>query len=234
MSDEIDRLLGERPRIGGNVRRVPIWLLALALVAALGIAGAAYYLLRPLEAPIPADAGARYAAFEQGSTDDGFPTLGPADAPMVVEVFSSFACPHCRDFSEDHFDGLADAIAAGEARFVFIPVAHIGPGADRAAEAALCAGEQGAFWPMHDVLFAWQASFLTQTFAERRIALGVENMGLDAAAFEACLDSGRADAVLDRARQEFDRRGLRGTPSVFLNGERVEDYAELDVLGGTD
>lgn len=205
------------------------WLIVGGLLLAIG-AGTLYYLLRPLEAPIPAEAGSRYQGLEQGYTDQGFPRLGRATAPVVVEGFSSYACPHCREFHEVRFAPLLKAIAAGEVQFVFIPVSHIGWGAGDAAKGALCAGEQGQFWTMSDVLFDWQQRFLTSTFDTRRIRKGAEALGLDMTAFNACLKGDAVRVVLQRARQEFDRRGLTGTPGFFINGQKVQDYRELDAL----
>lgn len=217
---------GERPR-----RRVPRRVLAgvglLALLA--GVALALW--LRPLDAPIPADVGALYAELERGTTPRGFARLGSADAPVVVEEFTSYACPHCREFHQERLPHLRDEIAAGQVQFILIPVPHIGWGADTATKAAWCAGEQGNFWEMTDVLFDWQARFVTSTFAARRVVKGARNLGLDAAAFDACLSADRTDAAIKLARDEFTRRGLSGTPGFFINGQPMHDYAELNNLG---
>jgi protein-disulfide isomerase len=178
---------------------------------------------------VPVDAGKQVAALEQGTTEAGFPRLGSPDAPVVVEEFSSYACPHCRTFHEEEFPDLLDEIEAGTVQFVYIPVTHIGYGAKNAAQGAMCAAEQGKFWEMHDTLFSWQGKYVANTFHERRLEKGAANLGLDVAAFKACMD--RDLPVLDRARDEFDRRDLSGTPSIFVNGEKVRDYDELDHLG---
>lgn len=226
----VESLLARAERSLRPRRRFPIWLFLPAgiLVVAAGLF--AYYRLIPLNAPIPADVGAVYAGLEQGYTEQGFPTLGSPDAPILIEDFSSFACPHCRDFHTKRLPLLVDAIAAGEVRFVFIPVPHIGRGSDDAAKGALCAGEQDQFWEMSDVLFEWQDQFLTMTFAERRIQKGAQNMGLDTEAFDRCMTGSNTKTVLETARQTFDGRGLNGTPSFFINGERVRDYSEFDHL----
>ncbi len=222
--------LPKRPRFSAASIRIRGWLIVAGLLFLTIGAGALYYLLRPLDAPIPMDAGSHYADLEQGYTDQGFPRLGRADAPVQVEEFSSYACPHCREFHETRFVALLPAIAAGEVRVVFIPVPDIGWGAGDAAKGALCAGEQGHFWTMTDVLFDWQQRFLTSTFDTRRIRKGAEALGLDMAAFDACLKSDSVQLVLEQARQEFTRRGLTGTPSFFINGQKVQDYRELDAL----
>ncbi len=207
------------------------WLVVAISLGIVFAAAAAYYLLRPLDAPIPEGAGAQYAGLEQGVTAQGFPRLGSPDAPVLVEDFSSFACPHCREFHEGQFVALLDAIAAGEVQFVLVPVPHIGWGAREAAKAALCAGEQGQAWTMVDVLYDWQRRFLTSTFDARRVRKGAEALGLDMTAFDACRRGSAVQDVLDRARAEFDRRGLSGTPSFFINGQKVQDYRELETLG---
>lgn len=211
-------------------RRFPTWVIVLAAITALVVATTAWYILKPIDGPVPANAGERFAALEQGYTAEGFPRLGSADAPILIEDFSSYACPHCREFDEDRFPTLVSAIAAGEVQFVLIPVPHIGPGAEDAARAMMCAGEQNSLWAMHDVLYYWQKEFLTRTFDSRRLEKGATNLGLDTAAFKSCLRADRTGAVIDAARQAFSQRGLTGTPSFFINGEKVRDYREFDNL----
>lgn len=220
----VDQML-DRPR---NKRRFPVVFIVIGILIALVLGGILLYLLVPLEAAVPDDAGAQYEELEQGYTDQGFPRLGRADAPILIEEFSSYACPHCRTFHEEQFIELLDEIAAGQVQFVLIPVTHIGPGAGNAARGALCAGEQERFWKMHDTLFYWQGRYLGSVFSERRVRMGAENLGLDMAVFEQCMDA--EQPVLEAARAEFDQRGLTGTPSLFINGEKVRDYRELDDL----
>ena len=195
------------------------------------LVGVIYWRLIRLEAPIPDDAGAQVAGLPQGYTAQGFPRLGSPEAPVLVEEFSSYACPHCRIFSEEQFPDLLDEIAAGQVQFVVIPVPHIGPGAASAARAVFCAGEQGKLWEMHDTLYAWQKEFLARTFDEQRLLKGAEDLGLDSTAFKSCLHAERTDILVDAAQREFNRRGLRGTPTFFINGTQVQNYAEFDTLG---
>lgn len=211
-------------------RRLPCWALGALIMLGLALALLAYYQLAPIEAPIPAAAGQAVAGLEQGFTAQGFPRLGRADAPVLVEDFSSYACPHCRSFHDERFPALIGAIAVGQVQFVFVPVPHIGAGAANAARALICAGEQGQTWQMHDTLFYWQKRFLTRTFDLKRIRDGAAALGLDPARFEACLQSEATTARLDTARQEFRARGLSGTPGFFINGVKVQDYREFDAL----
>lgn len=212
-------------------RSVPLWMIGTIIALLVALAIFVYYQFIVLDGPIPEHAGELYAGLESGYTAQGFPRLGSPDALVIVENFSSYACPHCREFHEDRFPDLVDEIASGQVQFVYIAVPHVGPEAKNAAQALLCAGEQDRLWTMHDVLYDWQSQYLTRTFAKKRLLNGAENLGLDVAAFEACLTSDHTTAVIDAARSEFTRRGLTGTPSFFINGVKVQDYREFDDLG---
>lgn len=212
-------------------RRMPRWLVATTIVLGLIVAVFVYYQVSALEGPVPDDAGAAYAQLEHSTTEQGFPRLGSADAPVLVEDFSSYACPHCLDFHHEYFPDLLDDIAAGDVQFVFIPVPNIGAGARNAATALLCAGEQDKLWTMHDVLFYWQDEFLTRTFDIKRLRDASDTLGFDTDAFETCLDAERTEAVLEQVRREIRERGVTGTPTLYINGEKVKDYAEFDDIG---
>ncbi len=213
-------------------RKVPMWMIGAIVAVLLATTGLVYYQFIALEGPVPEDAGAQYAGLEQGYTDQGFPRLGSANAPVLVEDFSSYACPHCLDFHREQFREMLDEIAAGQVQFVFIPVPNVGPGAKTAAAGLLCAGEQGKLWTMHDVLFYWQERFLTRTFDIKRLREAATTLGLDTDAFETCLDAERTETVLEAVRAEVRRRGITGTPTLFINGERVKDYREFEQIGG--
>jgi len=211
-------------------RHIPLWWIAGIVLLLVTVGGVLYFLFRPLNGPVPEGAKTRYVNLPQGTTDQGFPRLGNVDAPILVEEFSSFACPHCQSFHEDHFPTLLDQIAAGQVQYVYIPISTIGSGSKEAAEASLCAAEQGQFWEMHDTLFYWMDKYSFSTFADRRIRSGAENLDLNLDQFEICQNEHHVSAVLDEAMSEFRRRDLSGTPTLFINGERVRDYAELDNL----
>src|SRR5581483_6895792 len=99
------------------------------------------------------------AATLTGATFAGVPqdglTLGKADAPLTIDLYQNFLCPHCRDFAEAMMPQLiADYIATGRARIVFHDAA-LGPDEARLAhEAAHCAADQGKFWPAYAALYA--------------------------------------------------------------------------------
>jgi protein-disulfide isomerase len=228
----VENAAGSRKTTRRRRRRgLPLWWNVIATAIFIGCAVLIYhYFTSRGDAPIPANVGAEYVGIDQGFTEQGFARLGSADAPVLVEEFASYACPHCRDFHLERFPAMLDEIAAGQVQFVMIPVPNIGSGAKEAAEAALCAGQQGQYWEMNDVLFDWQKRFVTFTFDKRRLHNGAQNLGLDVSAFDQCMGSKDTGALVETALTEFRRRGLSGTPTFFINGEQVRDYSEFDNL----
>jgi protein-disulfide isomerase len=103
----------------------------------------------------------------------------------------------------------------GKLRIVFrdLPLLNMHKNAGHAAEAAHCANDQGKFWEMHDRLFANQAKLAPADLKEHAVALG-----LDATAFNQCLDSGKYTADWRRDSEDAARLGLSGTPAFFING----------------
>ncbi len=86
-------------------------------------------------------------------------TRGSARAPVTVYEMSDFQCPYCRRFALETFPALDAAyIATGKVRWVFInfPLTSIHPNALAAAELAICAAQQDAFWRVHDLLYKYQ------------------------------------------------------------------------------
>ena len=146
----------------------------------------------------------------------GSPAKGPEDATVTMVEFSDFECPACKRLQGD-FKRLKETYS-DRVRFAFVqyPLTSIHPQAFKAAEAALCAEDQGKFWEMHDALFEHQRELGIDQLKTRATELE-----LDVEAFNECLDSGvHADQVRAdmRTGQEI---GVNSTPSIFVNGRRV-------------
>lgn len=155
------------------------------------------------------------------------PARGPDTAPVELVEFSDFDCPYCRRATET-VERLMEQFE-GQIRFVYkdypLP-SH--PNAFKAAEAGNCAHEQGRFWALHDTMFASQGELDVDALKGY-----AADLGLDAEAFDECLDSGRHAATVDRDLRIGMRHGVSSTPTLFLNGRAVvgaapyETFAEI-------
>lgn len=185
---------------------------------------------RPLEAEIPTEAATAYTTINekgyQGKTAEGYYFVGAENAPVVMEMFSSFSCSACRSYKQAYFSSIKDKIEAGNVKFVYIPLTKFGSfDSEGMSKGAFCAGEQGKYWEMHDVLFDWQTRYASGSNDSRRLAAAAEKLGLDVGKFSACLASPEAKAVIDSAAALAAGRNVSATPTVFLNGEKI--YPEL-------
>ena len=92
------------------------------------------------------------------------------------------------------------------------------PNAVPAAKAAWCAGQQDPkhFWAMHDWLFANQGAWESATNAADQFRTQVLSLGVDDAAYDACLTDGKAQAAIDKDLADGQKLGVRGTPAFFL------------------
>jgi len=144
---------------------------------------------------------------------EGYPSLGPDDAKIVVVEFSDFQCPYCRRFHQETYQALLDAYP-GQIRFVYrnLPLTSIHPNAMGAAVAALCANDQNGFWDYHDKLFS------SESLGEEVYVQYATDLGLDVDAFTACLSSGEHDTFIQEDMDYSLGIGVQSTPTFFING----------------
>ncbi len=145
------------------------------------------------------------------SADDD-PYKGSVNAPVTLIEFSDFQCPYCRRV-QSVLNRLMSTYE-GKLKLVYrdFPLRRIHPEAQKAAEAAQCANEQGAFWPYHDRLFT-----TTDLGTEHLKRYAVE-LGLDAGPFNACLDSGKYYQEVQDDMDDAIAVGVNAAPSFFVNG----------------
>jgi|SRR5579862_7568975 len=143
--------------------------------------------------------------------------LGPEHAPVTVVEYGDFECPNCK-LAAPAVKLLMQRFPE-RLRFVYrhFPLEALHPHALQAAQAAECAGGQGQFWPMHDLLFAHQEHLTVKHLREY-----AGRLELDLARFDAEL---RDEVYLQRIREQIDggrRSHLRSTPGFFVNGVIVD------------
>jgi protein-disulfide isomerase len=116
-------------------------------------------------------------------------------------------------------------IRTGRVELIFLDLPlPMHPYAFKAAEAAACAGDQAMFWDMHHLLFANQTAL-----APDRLPGYAEDLGLDVAAFQQCLSSGRHAAGIRENIRVARSLGITGTPAYVL-GRRVPGSDKVQVL----
>jgi len=159
----------------------------------------------------------------QVTVTDGQPiSWGSADAPVTVDLYEDFHCPHCVDFEADYGQQLADAQAAGTIRLRIFPMSFIDAGSAAAANGFACAAAAGFAGPFYTGLFAndsldWSDSQLDQLAAR---ATG----GAVPADFSTCVTerryAGWADSI--DAVATATAAGVTATPTMFLDGQPVD------------
>ena len=119
-------------------------------------------------------------------------------------------------------------IERGKVRYEYYYVTFNQPAGKLAAEAAECANQQGLFWPYHDILFANQTGARDQ-YSERRLLAFAEDLDLDGREFRSCLDEGKSSAVVQQDAELAAEMGVNATPTVFINGQKVEGSMPFEV-----
>jgi len=155
---------------------------------------------------------------------------GPADAPVKVVEYSNFGCSHCKEFAVDDGKRLRQEYeAGGKVRFEFMPFSLGSPDPDNAANAAICAADQGRFWDYHDLLFARQL-VSADVFSAASLKQYGQQLGLDATKFNQCVDTGAHADQVHQASQQGSSMGVNATPTIFVNSERVVGAVPYDQL----
>jgi protein-disulfide isomerase len=158
------------------------------------------------------------------------PMLGRADAPVTLVEFSDYQCPFCQRFFATVLPVLKkEYIDTGKVRYVFrdFPLDQLHPQARKAAEAAHCAGEQGRYWEMHEVLFRNQRSLAATQLAEHAPAAGVNGTKLDE-----CLASGRYAARVAQGVTDGAAIGVKGTPAFVVGKTMAGDFVHGTPIRG--
>ena len=145
-------------------------------------------------------------------TPDGSRMRGDPKAPISIVEFSDFSCPFCLKAEASISAVMAQYPGQVKLSYRDFPLRELHPNAERAAEAARCAGEQDKFWEYHDQLFANQKRQDPEGLMDDARALK-----LDEPKFAACLSSGRYKQQIDQDVQMGSRAGIEATPGFYIN-----------------
>ncbi|MFO1376050.1 MAG: DsbA family protein [Steroidobacteraceae bacterium] len=164
--------------------------------------------LRAKASPSPAAAEDRTIAVA------GAMSMGERTAPLTLVEFTDFQCPFCVRHARDTLPQIErDYVRTGKLRYVVrdFPIGSLHPDARRAHEAVRCAGDQNRYWEMRARVFA-----SPKDVAVRTLTTHARELGLDVAAFQGCLDSGRHATQVQADVAAGVSAGVTGTPTFFL------------------
>jgi protein-disulfide isomerase len=161
-------------------------------------------------------------------------SIGDPNAPVKVDVWIDFQCSACSFYSTSTEPSvIKDYVETGKALYTvhFAPIiSNYAPGnteSEHAANAALCAADQGKFWEYHNTLFAnWKGENIG-AYADNRLIAFAQSVGLKMSDFKSCFN---ANKYSDYIAQDFtagQNLGINGTPSVFVNNTQVGQQGKI-------
>jgi protein-disulfide isomerase len=175
---------------------------------------------RRLAALSPAEESAKIEASESYA-------MGQKNAPVTVVEFTDYQCPYCRQFHKKTFEKLQkNYIDTGRVRFVALDLPlSIHADAFKAAEAALCAGDQAKFWEMRNMLLT------NDRLGADTITGYADQLGLNKTLFRSCLDS---DRYAEKVRGDVARAedlDIGGTPTFIIGRTQDKEVEGLKLVG---
>jgi len=192
-----------------TIRRSQLVFLLIPLAGLMGVALG--YLVWGRETAAPeGPAAAPLQRFDVSVDDD--PALGPQDAPVTIVEFSDFNCPYCRRFHIETFEPLMAAYP-DQIRFVYRDFPITSAESIVAAQAANCAGKQGAYWEFHNELLAGDLGLGAEAYSAY-----AQRLSLDPETLAACIAGGEEQAEVESDARAAAALGVSGTPTFFING----------------
>lgn len=164
---------------------------------------------------------------EQVFSVEGSPFKGQEDAPVTVVEFSDYGCPFCARHYRDVLPKLEEEyIEAGKVKFVMreYPIPSLHKDAIGASQAALCAGDQGKYWEMHDIMFDNQKELGTENLKDL-----ASQIGLDTSQFNECLEGEKYAKQVRDDMAAGSRLGVSGTPGFFIGLTDPEDPDQVNL-----
>ena len=143
--------------------------------------------------------------------------IGNPDAPVVMEEYFSFGCSHCANYAADGFPPLLEEyINTGKVYFISRPFTNPTDVYGIAAQAALCASDQGKYFEMYDAIFA---NFSAYGYQGNELESMADSIGLNLDDYKACMSSGKHISTIDEFNAQATEAGITSTPNFLVNGE---------------
>jgi protein-disulfide isomerase len=164
--------------------------------------------------------------------------LGDPNALVKIDVWEDFQCSGCFYYTEN-IEPLViqNYVETGKVyyTFHFYPfISGTSGESQQAANAAMCALDQGRFWDYHNILFTNWIGENVGSFTDARLVAMATSIGLDMTAFNQCF---QADPYADQINQDFQagkNMGVKSTPGIFINGQAAESSAGAKYIPSFD
>lgn len=172
--------------------------------------------------------GGVYQQVDRNILETGdYPYLGNPNASTTIVVFGEFRCP----YTKEEWPILQKLVNqyGYKIKLIFrnFPAESIHPGATKLSQIGICAYDQGKYWNAHNYLFAKQGS-LPEYLSPDDVAALANDTGLDLEKLHTCLDSNSTGVKVNKDYADGFRFGVGGTPTFFVNGEKVEGVVPFE------
>lgn len=160
-------------------------------------------------------------------------SMGRADAPVVIYEFADYQCPHCSDWVSLVEPLIKERLVdTGMVRYVFydFPLGGAFRHSFLASRAGRCANEQNKFWEYHNLIFGRQQTWSGMSDPAEFFVELAGQAGLNEEQFQQCLYSDKYAREVTLSRRLGDSLGVQGTPSLFVNGERLPEIPSFQEL----
>ncbi|MDX2122567.1 MAG: thioredoxin domain-containing protein [Gemmatimonadota bacterium] len=148
-------------------------------------------------------------------------TRGAATAPLTIYELSDFQCPYCKRQALETFPAIErEYIATGKVRWIFLnlPITQIHPNAVAAAELAMCAARVDKFWPIHHLLFTYQAKWSPLKDPAPFLISLADSAGIPREDILPCLQNREMRALVQSEAEGAAKSGVESTPTVYIEG----------------
>ena len=216
--------------------RSQLWIILVVVVVAVGIVGGLIALSSRPSVPAQAVEGVDLTGIDQEIlqiNDAPAVALGDPNAPVTVVEYSDFSCPHCADLAKVSVDPLIEEyVKSGDLRIVYKPITFVNPPYSRpAAQAFMCAAEQGMGWQMYQQIWGLYEASGPGAYTQRNLVDQAQAIGLDVDKFRSCYVSADTNQGIQAVLTEAQSLGVQGTPTIYVNGQKMEYRGPEAVYG---
>ena len=156
---------------------------------------------------------------------------GKVDAPVVMVIYSDFACPYCTQFAQKVEPKLADLVAQGTLRVEWRDLAQISPTSPLAAQAGRAAAKQGKFWEFHDAVYAAANPQDHPEYTEDSLVAFAKKAGVaDIDRFRTDMNAAETVSAVTEAKEHAHSIGITGTPFMIVGETFISGYQDAEYM----